>query len=227
MAETAFAKTFLTTLSGRPPVLSPDHVEDARNFPARPPYILPRMPTEMSKPRGRGAAPPGQERSVMVTLRSLRNPPLDITLAAQALDTSLLDVKQATAARARIPADKLKILHNKRPVPDSKILRDVVGEGQTAVVEFSVMVIGGAAAVLPEEEEEVVMDVDGADDDDAGEGAAAARRRRAEKGEAAVEQDKFWEDLNGFLMQRVKDEDTAAELTTVFKNAWEAHKAKP
>ncbi|KAK8146784.1 hypothetical protein G3M48_002593 [Beauveria asiatica] len=226
MAETAFAKTFLTTLSGRPAVLSPDHVEDARNFPARPPYILPRMPTEMSKPRGRGAAPPGQERSVTVTLRSLRNPPLDITLAAQALDTSLLDVKQAAAARARIPADKLKILHSKRPVPDSKILRDVVGEGQTAVVEFSVMVIGGAAAVLPEEE--VVMDVDGADGDDgAGEGAVAARRRRAEKGEAAVEQDKFWEDLNGFLMQRIKDEDTAAELTTVFKNAWEAHKVKP
>ncbi|PQK16512.1 hypothetical protein BB8028_0006g08320 [Beauveria bassiana] len=219
MAETAFAKTFLTTLSGRPAVLSPDHVEDARNFPSRPPYILPRMPTEMSKPRGRAAAAPGQERSVTVTLRSLRNPPLDITLAAQALDTSLLDVKQAAAARARIPADKLKILHNKRPVPDSKILRDVVGEGQTAVVEFSVMVIGGAAAILPEE----TMDVDG----DAGEGAGAASRRRAEKGEAAVEQDRFWEDLNGFLMQRVKDEDTAAELTTVFKNAWEAHKVKP
>ncbi|KAM3475214.1 hypothetical protein MY5147_003875 [Beauveria neobassiana] len=218
MAETAFAKTFLTTLSGRPAVLSPDHVEDARNFPSRPPYILPRMPTEMSKPRGRAAAAPGQERSVTVTLRSLRNPPLDITLAAQALDTSLLDVKQAAAARARIPADKLKILHNKRPVPDSKILRDVVGEGQAAVVEFSVMVIGGAAAILPEE----TMDVDG----DAGEGAGAARRR-AEKGEAAVEQDRFWEDLNGFLMQRVKDEDTAAELTTVFKNAWEAHKVKP
>ncbi|EJP65597.1 hypothetical protein CRV24_006922 [Beauveria bassiana] len=219
MAETAFAKTFLTTLSGRPAVLSPDHVEDARNFPSRPPYILPRMPTEMSKPRGRAAAAPGQERSVTVTLRSLRNPPLDITLAAQALDTSLLDVKQAAAARARIPADKLKILHNKRPVPDSKILRDVVGEGQATVVEFSVMVIGGAAAILPEE----TMDVDG----DAGEGAAAAKRRRAEKGEAAVEQDRFWEDLNGFLMQRVKDEDTAAELTTVFKNAWEAHKVKP
>jgi hypothetical protein len=178
------------------------------------------MPTEMSKPRGRGAAAPGQERSVTVTLRSLRNPPLDITLAAQALDTSLLDVKQAAAARARIPADKLKILHNKRPVPDSKILRDVVGEGQTAVVEFSVMVIGGAAAVLPEE----VMDVDG--DAEGGE-AAAVRRKRAEKGEVAVEQDRFWEDLNGFLMQRVKDEDTAAELTTVFKNAWEAHKVKP
>ncbi|KAM3513702.1 hypothetical protein MY11210_002611 [Beauveria gryllotalpidicola] len=226
MAETAFAKTFLTTLSGRPAVLSPDHVEDARNFPSRPPYILPRMPTEMSKPRGGGALPPGQERSVTVTLRSLRNPPLDITLAAQALDTSLLDVKQAAAARARIPADKLKILHNKRPVPDSKILRDVVGEGKTAVVEFSVMVIGGgAAAVLPEES--VDVDDDGDDAAAGGEGAAVRRRRRAERGEAAVEQDRFWEDLNGFLMQRVKDKDTAAELTTVFKNAWEARKVKP
>ncbi len=182
------------------------------------------MPTEMSRPQsstasGGGRAVPGQERSVTVTLRSLRNPPLDIKLAAQPLGTSLLDVKQAAAARARIPADKLKILHNKRPLPDSKILREVLGGGDDAptAVEFSVMVIGGAAAVLPAAEE--AMDVD--------EQGARAKTRTAKKGEAAVEQDAFWTDLHGFLMQRVKDEETAADLTTVFKNAWEAHKAAP
>ncbi|KAJ4150811.1 hypothetical protein LMH87_011544 [Akanthomyces muscarius] len=226
MSEATFAKTFLTTLDARPAKISADHVEDARNFPARPPYILPRMPTEMSKPQsssdtatgGGGGAVPGQERSVTVTLRSLRNPPLDIKLAAQPLGTSLLDVKQAVASRARIPVDKLKILYNKRPLPDSKILGEVLGDDfAKAAVEFSVMVVGGAAAVLQQQQP---MDVDD-------EGRRSDRVRTAKKGEAAVEQDQFWEDLNGFLMQRVKDEDTAAELTTVFKNAWESHKAAP
>ncbi|XWW98645.1 hypothetical protein V2A60_006646 [Cordyceps javanica] len=224
MSEVAFAKTFLTTLDARPTKLSPDHVEDARNFPARPPYILPRMPTEMSRPRGGAGAAPGQERSVTVTLRSLRNPPLDIKLAAQPLGTSLLDVKQAAAARARVPADKLKILHNKRPLPDSKVLGEVLGEDPPTAVEFSVMVIGGAAAVLPEggaDDAATPMEVD------AGLGDAQATAVKARKGAAAVEQAQFWTDLNGFLMQRVKDEETAAELTTVFKNAWQSHKAKP
>ncbi|ATY66676.1 Ubiquitin supergroup [Cordyceps militaris] len=216
MTEVSFAKTFLTSLDSRPANLSPDHVEDARNFPARPPYILPRMPTEMSRPLGGGAhgPAPGQERSVTVTLRSLRNPPLDIKLAAQALGTSLLDVKQAAAARARIPADKLKILYNKRPLPDSKVLSEVLGDDPPTAVVFSLMVIGGAAAVLPEEAA-AALEVD--------DGLSV----KAKKGAAAVEQPQFWTDLNGFLMQRVKDEETAAELTTVFKNAWESNKAKP
>lgn len=186
------------------------------------------MPTEMSKPASSSdtaaaasSTVPGRERSVTVTLRSLRNPPLDIKLAAQPLGTSLHDVKQAVAARARIPADKLRILHNKRPVPDSKILGEVLGDDcDKAAVEFSVMVVGGAAAAVQQQQQQQPMDVDD-------EGRRSDRVRTAKKGEAAVEQDQFWEDLNGFLMQRVKDEDTAAELTTVFKNAWESHKAAP
>lgn len=41
MAEATFAKTYLTTLDSRPRKLSPDHVEDARRFPARPPVRSP------------------------------------------------------------------------------------------------------------------------------------------------------------------------------------------
>ncbi|KAJ6783725.1 hypothetical protein PWT90_05475 [Aphanocladium album] len=219
MSETTFAKTFLTTLDSRPAKLSPDHVEDARNFPSRPPYILPRMPAEMSRPKREGggaSAIPGQERSVTITLRSLRNPPLDVKLAAQPLSTSLLDVKQAVAERARVPADKLRILHNKRPLQDSKILSEVLGDDAPTAVEFSVMVIGGAAAVLPP----APMDVDS-------DPTVPKAAPKAKKGVEAVETPEFWTDLNGFLMQRVKDEETAAELTTVFRNAWESHKAKP
>lgn len=41
MAEAAFAKTFLSTLDARPIKLSPDHVEDPKYYPARPPVCHP------------------------------------------------------------------------------------------------------------------------------------------------------------------------------------------
>lgn len=37
MAEVIFARQFLANLEPRPVKLSPDHVEDPKNFPARPP----------------------------------------------------------------------------------------------------------------------------------------------------------------------------------------------
>lgn len=166
----------------------------------------------MSKPKSSASSAPGQERSVTVTLRSPRNPPLDIKLAAQPLSTSVFDVKAAVSQRARIPADKIKILHNKRPLPDSKVLSDVLGgDAAGPTVEFAVMVMGGAASVLPE----------------AGADAAETTPGGKPKGAAVVETPQFWADLNGFLMQRVKDEDTAEELSTLFKSAWESRQAKP
>lgn len=179
------------------------------------------MPTPMSKPSSASKPLPGQEPSTTVTLRSLRNPPLEIKLASQPLTTSLLDIKNAVSARARIPADKIKILHNKRPVQDSKILREVIGaDGGAAVaanVEFSIMVIGGAAAVLPAE---------GQGQDEKADGAAASAAA-AGSGEAELETDSFWSDLNGFLQQRLKDEATAEELAKLFKSSWLSSRAKP
>ncbi|KAF3350411.1 hypothetical protein VdG2_01410 [Verticillium dahliae VDG2] len=136
MAEVVFARQFLSTLDSKPIKLSADHVEDPKNFPARPPYVLPKMPKAFSKP----AAPlaPGQERSVTVVLKSLRNPPIDVKLTSQPLNTSVLDLKARVAETARVPADKLRLLHRKKPVPDSKILKDLAGDDE-ATVEFAVM----------------------------------------------------------------------------------------
>lgn len=157
----------------------------------------------MSKPESKSAPLPGQERSVTVTLRSLRNPPLDIKLTSQPLTTSLHDIKTVVSKQARIPADKLKILHNKRPLQDSKVLKDVVGDDEKTV-EFAVMVIGGAAAVLPPAD-----------------GPAATSDK------AVVETDAFWNDLKGFLMQRLKDEDLAGELAVLFKSSWQSKQSRP
>ncbi|KAF9877730.1 hypothetical protein CkaCkLH20_04865 [Colletotrichum karsti] len=206
MAEVIFARQFLSTLESRPAKLSADHIEDPKNFPARPPYILPKMPKTMSKPT---SLAPGQERSVTVSLKSLRNPPLDIKLSSQPLNTSILDIKTQVESQSRIPVDKMKLLHNKKPVPDSKVLKDLITDTQSSV-EFSVMVIGGAAAVKPADAEPAPVASDPAQGD---------------IGEAALETAEFWSDLNGFLLQRLKDEKKAEELSALWRSACQANKS--
>ncbi|KAM0325416.1 hypothetical protein ACHAQA_007402 [Verticillium albo-atrum] len=199
MAEVVFARQFLSTLDSKPVKLSADHVEDPKNFPSRPPYILPKMPKSFSKP----SAPlnPGQERSVTVVLKSLRNPPLDLKLTSQPLNTSVLDLKTSVAEKARIPVDKMRLLHRKKPVADSKVLKDLAGEDETTV-EFAIMVIGGAAAVKPAE------------------GEAGVSVAGEATGAAALETEAFWADLKGFLMQRLKDEAEAEKLAKSWQADW-------
>ncbi|KAL6809030.1 cell-cycle control medial ring component domain-containing protein [Trichoderma sp. SZMC 28013] len=216
MAEVAFAKTFLTSLDSRPIKLSPDHIEDPKTFPPRPPYILPRMPTPMTKPSSR--LPPGSERSIDITLKSLRNPPLDITLPATPLSTSVLDVKAAVSAQTRIPVDKLKLLLNKRPVADTKVLKELLAKEADRTIDFSVMVIGGAAAIPPEDKKPAgeAMETD--------EPVATAQADAAAV-EAELESDAFWADLGGFLQQRLKAQDKAEELSSLFRSSWQASKS--
>ena len=166
-------------------------------------YILPRMPKPMTKPTATSL--PGQERSIKVTLKSLRNPPLDISLTSQPLTTSILDIKSQVTAQTRIPTDKMKLLHNKKPVSDSKVLKELLGDSDLKI-EFSVMVIGGAAAIPKEEEQDVKSEPTGA---------------------LALETPEFWSDLRGFLMQRLKDEEQAEQLSGLFKSSWESSRSKP
>lgn len=168
---------------------------------------------------------PGQERSVTVHVKSLRNPPLDIKLTSQPLSTtSVLDIKTAVASQANLLAEKIKVLHKKKPVADSKVLKDLIGDEETTV-EFSVMVMGGAAAAA-------ASPADASD----GTPAAAATPRAAEEenaaadtapvaqghsGEAVLETDAFWTDLRGFLLQRIRDEKITEELFGKFLSSWE------
>ncbi|KAH8769830.1 cell-cycle control medial ring component [Diaporthe sp. PMI_573] len=206
MTEVTFAKTFLTALDSRPQKLSGDHVEDPKSYPARPPYILPRMPKPMSKAV---SLAPGQERSITVRIKSLRNPPLDIRLSSQPLNTSILDVKTSVSSETTIPVDKIKVLHKKKPVADSKVLKDLLGQDETSV-EFSVMVLGGAAAAVPPapKTEDAAAD--------------AASTAQGTSGEAVLQTDAFWTDLRGFLSQRIRDEKITEELFGKFLSSWES-----
>ncbi|KAH8165557.1 hypothetical protein CIB48_g2689 [Xylaria polymorpha] len=206
MTEVSFAKSFLAALDGRPIKLSPEHVEDPKTYQARsavraPPSWCPSiMPKPISKRKGASVAP-GQERSLVVTVKSLRNPPLDLRLSSQTINTSIHDVKASVAKETGIDEGKIKILHKKKPIPDSKVLKDLVGDGETTI-EFSVMVMGGAAAVAaakPEAQNDVAQGLSGAD---------------------VLQTQDFWSDLSGFLLQRIRDEQLAAELTDTFQQAW-------
>ena len=158
------------------------------------------MPKPMSK---RVKLTPGQERSVTVHIKSLRNPPLDIKLTSQPLHTSILDVKTAVSEQAKIPLDKIKVLYKKKPTQDSKVLKDLVEAGDSAV-EFSVMIMGGAAAIKTDEAE------------------IKASPAQGLSGEAVLQTDEFWTDLKGFLLQRVRDEKLTEELVGRFMSSWES-----
>ncbi|XXG97650.1 rRNA (cytosine-C5-)-methyltransferase nop2 [Hypoxylon texense] len=199
MTEVSFAKSFLAALDSRPLKLSPDHVEDPKSYAARGAYILPKMPKPMSKRKA--TAIPGQERSLTVVVKSLRNPPLDIKLLSQTPNTSVLDIKTAVSEQTGIPVDKMKLLYKKKPTQDSKVLKDLTTEAETSA-EFSVMVMGGAAATRPVPAQSDVA--------------------QGQSGGEVLETKEFWNDLRGFLLQRIRDEKTAGDLTDTFQAAWKA-----
>ena len=148
---------------------------------------------------------PGSEPSLTVLLKSLRNPPLDISLSSQPLSTSILALKETLSSQTTVPVSKIRLLHNKKPVPDSKILKDLLGDAGDEVqkIEFSVMIIGGAAAMKGKEEEV--------------EPKVVAPGTISGKDVLATEE--FWEDLGGFLTQRLKDEAEAERVVKLFRKA--------
>lgn len=143
---------------------------------------------------------PGAELSLTVLLKSARNPPLDISLSAQPLSTSILSLKESVSSQTSIPSSKIKLLYNKKPVPDSKVLKDLLGDGaEVTKVEFGIMVIGGAAA-LKKSDEEIEPTVIG-------------------EGKEVLKTEEFWGDLKGFLIQRLKDEGEGERVVGVFREA--------
>ncbi|KAE8440850.1 hypothetical protein EG329_006393 [Mollisiaceae sp. DMI_Dod_QoI] len=204
MTELSFAKTFLTTLDSRPSKITADHVEDPKTYPARGAYILPKLPRPMVK-RQKTSSLPGAEPSLTVVLKSARNPPLDISLSSQPLSTSILSLKESISSQTTIPISKIKLLYNKKPVADSKVLKDLVGEDEgKGKVEFGIMIIGGAAA-LKRADEEVEPKV-------IGEGVIGG-------GSEVLKTEEFWGDLKGFLVQRLKDEEVGERVYGVFRRA--------
>ena len=246
-AEVAFAKSFLASLDSKPVKLQSDYAADPKTLelngsvwpsplrliscalPVFPPflrpsalpntspaltplqYTLPRFPHSMQRPTTSsttGGAPgtpanPGAAPAATVTLRTLRGtPPLDLALPATPLTTSILELKARVAAELGIAEAQVRILHNKKPCADAKTVKDVLGGEAAKAVELSVMVMGAAG-----KEKEA-------------EAPAPAPAAQGESGAGVMEGKGFWEDLGGFLEQRVKDAEVARKARRLFEEAW-------
>lgn len=153
-----------------------------------------------------------------------------VTLPSQPPTKSLYDIKVQYASEANFDVSKIKLLRNKKPVADSKSLRDALGEETTGAnepqketeLEFSVMVMAGAAlppaaaaAPSPNPPAAEKMDVD-----------QTPPVPQGPSRSDVLAKDEFWHDLKGFLLQRVRDEAESEKLAEIFKAAWKSSGVK-
>ncbi|KAL9015766.1 MAG: hypothetical protein Q9185_006846 [Variospora sp. 1 TL-2023] len=145
-------------------------------------------------------------------LKSLRStpPPFTLSLPNTPLSTSIFALKERVAAELSTSPEAIKLLHARKPAGDAKTVAEVIGEeGGGEEVEFGVMVMGlpggGKKGEGGEEKKEV------------GKGAVA----QGASGEEVMGSDAFWDDLRGWLMQRVRDEGMAGEAWGLFKRGWD------
>ncbi|KAF1981307.1 hypothetical protein K402DRAFT_342677 [Aulographum hederae CBS 113979] len=220
MSELGFAKQYLTALDSRPVKLSSDHVADPKSYPAQAAYTLPRISLTKRKRTSPTSAPadnsttsasnPSKPPSttLTITLKPSRGPTAPLTLPSLPPTTSIYDLKSLFATSTSLPLSKIKILRDKKPVPDSKTLKEFLpseDEDPDAVavsaMEFGVMVLGGAtpATATPV--------------------AGTPETERKEPTMADGPGKEFWGDLKGFLVQRLKDEREGERLVKVFRNA--------
>jgi len=137
----------------------------------------------------------GQETLVSVTVKTMRKPQSTATLQPMKASTPIAVVKQQAATEFGIPSDKIKLLYNKKPVTDSKTIQDVAGDSTDA--EFTAMLLGGAIPVEKNQPTEAVV---------------------AEA--SLLDTSEFWEDLRGFLLQRLKNETEAETAFSIFEKSW-------
>ncbi|KAH0525341.1 hypothetical protein TsFJ059_007722 [Trichoderma semiorbis] len=114
----------------------------------------------------------------------------------------------------------MKLLLNKRPVADTKVLKELLAKESDRTIDFSVMVIGGAAAIPPPEEEKPAGEAM-----ETTEEPVATAQADAAAVEAELESDAFWADLSGFLQQRLKAQDKAEELSSLFRSSWQTSRS--
>lgn len=89
-------------------------------------------------------------------------------------------------------------------------------------VEFGIMILGGATALPPQErpaappmEEPMIQEV-------VREPETARIARDDVETSTILQSESFWEDLEGFLKMRLKDEGEAMRLRSLLRSAWES-----
>ena len=190
----------------------------------RPQFVLPKLPSppHPQRPNPKSTTNDASSSSTNITLKPMKSSQPTISHSTTTpTTTSIYDLKTAYATQTQIPASKIKILYKKKPVADTKTVAEVVGSDVGSEVEFSVMVLGGAVAgvqspvqsppaVAPSESEKGLGSAEG-----------AVPAAQGPSGKEVVAEEAFWEDLRGFMVQRIRDEKEGERLVGVFKGAWE------
>lgn len=119
------------------------------------------------------------------------------------------------------------MLYKKKPCADSKTVKEVLGDEGGKEVEFSVMVLGYTASTATpssaadaggESSEGKVPD--GADWDVKMEDVSLPVAPGTVSGVQVLRTQEFWNDLKGFLTQRVRDQGVAEEAAALFEEVW-------
>lgn len=136
--------------------------------------------------------------------------------------------------------EKIKLLHNKKPIPGSKkTVSDALdGEASSAEVELGVMVMGGApdpppqTQVLPLSNATTAAGPEPKKSVSGGmEGVESTKSVPVQPGETSaanvLETPEFWNDLQGFLEQRTRSAEEAIRLRGVWERAWRSSRSAP
>lgn len=169
------------------------------------------------------------QKTITITLKPLRpTPSLPPSFPATPLSTSIYALKERIAADLpgkTTTAEDIKLLYARKPASDAKTVAEVVGAGEDDVlaggkgeegemeVEFGVMVMGGGGGAGTGGE--------GREGEGEGGGGGGISVAQGVSGEEVLSGDAFWDDLRGWLMQRVRDEAVAGEAWGVFKRGWD------
>ena len=173
-----------------------------------------------------------------------------VQISDLALETSIYEVKDQYAKQTSLPHEKIKVLLNKKPAADLKTLKElgVTGNVEFSVMVLggsgatpsagtpaasspavekadpaaSVPVVPAAPPAAAEK-----MDVD---EQTSAPGSEKAQAESAPTGKSApgagpsgpgaLNTMEFWNDLQDFLAQRLRDTEEAERLSKVFKMAW-------
>lgn len=174
-----------------------------------------------------------------MTLKPTKAGPSPLTLSDKDLTTSIFDLKSAYSKEINHPVEKIKILYAKKPVADTKTLKDVLGNEATSTqeVELSVMVMGtlGTGTSQPTSQAQTPAAVDVPEPTMADAPGSEQAQNEAGKdketlnvdsGAHELETEEFWDDLKGFLVQRLRDENAGERVMRLFRSALEADKGK-
>lgn len=166
---------------------------------------------------------PGSSKSITVQVKSARNPALEFSIPNAPLSTTTVqDLRDAVRERVTdaqgnpVALDKIKILYRRKPVTGTgKTVAEILADDPEMLtggkeVEFGVMILGGAKTV------DVASQPEAAEPRDE----SAPKPAVGPSGAQVLQTEAFWDDLQGYLEQRLKDAEEARRLRTLFKDAW-------